>query len=59
MARKLTKEQQQTLIRRIADVMMDDVLTGEDAVAILDILINACQREKEAIDPTGFIGEFL
>ena len=59
MGPKLTKEQQEHLLKRIEDVMADDVLCAGDAIAILNVLLDACEREKEAIDPMGFIGEFL
>ena len=59
MGKKLTKEQQEHLIEHMKGAMAMDMLRSEDALAILEVLLEACRREKDEIDPMGFISEFL
>ena len=58
MDKKLTKEQRDKLIQRFKAVAEDDMLNGSDAVKIIDILIEACEREKAAVSEDMMVERF-
>ena len=49
MDEKLTEEEKQSLMQRVAEVMEEDVLRKSDAVELIDVLLNACKRERELL----------
>lgn len=46
MDEKLTAEECERLLERVKAVMEEDVLRRSDAVKLIDVLLEACKREK-------------
>ena len=47
---KLTNEQCEKILKETIKVMEMEVLRQSDAVELLDVLLNACRREKAEIE---------
>ena len=55
---KLPKDKCERLLGMMASVMEEEALRMSDAVAIIDILLNACRREKAETEERMLIERF-